>query len=199
VAGLIALDADGVLLNYHEAYAQAWARAFGTRPLLADPLAYWPQDRWGVPVLALDARQRLKAEMQEEFWTTMPALDGAIEACKRLVAAGHDLICVSALRPQFASARLENIRRLGFPIDRVIAAPLASNQTASPKAKALSDLRPAAFVDDYLPYLKGVPETIHRALVMRQPNGSPNSGEDMVLADSTHADLRDFADWWLRR
>ena len=37
---LIALDADGVLLDFHLGYAGAWARAFGTLPAERDPFAY---------------------------------------------------------------------------------------------------------------------------------------------------------------
>jgi len=39
---IIALDADGVLLDYGLAYAGAWQKAFGTYPAERDPLAYWP-------------------------------------------------------------------------------------------------------------------------------------------------------------
>lgn len=42
---LIALDADGVLLDFHLGYAGAWRRAFGALPVERDPLAYWPIDR----------------------------------------------------------------------------------------------------------------------------------------------------------
>ena len=44
-AKLIALDADGVLLDYNLAYASAWECAFGVRPQLRDPQAYWAIDR----------------------------------------------------------------------------------------------------------------------------------------------------------
>ena len=37
--GIIALDADGVLLDYGLAYASAWQKAFGTYPGERDPLA----------------------------------------------------------------------------------------------------------------------------------------------------------------
>ena len=56
-----------------------------------------------------------------------------------------------------------------------------------------------AFVDDYLPYLRGVPGHIHTALVLRAPNGSPNEGVELSLAKSVHDDLPGFADFWLKR
>ncbi len=45
---IIALDADGVLLDYHVAYRSAWHKAFNHLPTLKDPNAYWPIDRWDV-------------------------------------------------------------------------------------------------------------------------------------------------------
>jgi beta-phosphoglucomutase-like phosphatase (HAD superfamily) len=52
IKGIIALDADGVLLDYGLAYAGAWQKAFGQFPPERDPLAYWPTDRWDVECLA---------------------------------------------------------------------------------------------------------------------------------------------------
>ncbi len=70
--------------------------------------------------------------------------------------------------------------------------------TANPKAAVLAELRPAVFVDDYyLPFLQGLPPSTHAALVLRQPNGSPNSGPGLEAVHSSHADRAAFAAWWL--
>ena len=195
---LIALDADGVLLDFHLGYASAWQRAFGRAPAERDPLAYWPMDRWRVE--RLDAAQRVtfRAAFDEHFWTTMPAIDGAIDACHRLRQAGFDLVCVSALEAEFEAARLRNLRALGFPIERVIATGNAEGER-SPKADAIEVLQPVAFVDDYAPYMRGVPGHVHTALVLRAPNGSPNVGAELARAKSVHADLAAFTDHWLKR
>jgi hypothetical protein len=58
-------------------------------------------------------------------------------------------------------------------------------------------LRPVAFVDDYLPYFMGVPKEVHAALVLRAPNGSPNTGPALASIQSVHLDLAEFADHWL--
>jgi phosphoglycolate phosphatase-like HAD superfamily hydrolase len=195
---LIALDADGVLLDFHLGYASAWQRAFGAAPPERDPLAYWPMDRWQVHRLELAERAHFRAAFDEQFWTSIPAIDGAIDACHRLQQAGFDLVCVSALGFEFEAARLRNLRALGFPIERVIATGNATGER-SPKADAIEALQPIAFVDDYVPYLRGVPAHVHTALVLRGPNGSPNVGDDMALAKSLHPDLAHFADHWLRR
>ena len=194
---LIALDADGVLLDYNLAYAGAWERAFGRRPQLRNPLAYWAMERWGVPSLEGDALQRFRNCFDAQYWSTVPAIHGAVQACEKMVAAGYELVCVSALKPEFAQARQSNLRALGFPIEQVIATSNSVQSGTSPKAQALMQLQPVAFVDDFLPYFQGVPAHIHAALVLRESEGSPNQGPGLEAIHSTHANLAQFADWWL--
>ncbi len=193
---ILALDADGVLVDLHVGFARAWQRAFGVYPAEADPLAYWPQDRWDVPLLDAEQRLQLRAHFDENLWSTLPAIDGAIQACHRLHDAGHELVCVTALDDRFQKARLRNLRSLGFPIDRVIATGHVEG-ARSPKADAIEALRPVAFVDDYIAYLRGVPAYVHTALVLRAPNGSPNVGDELKLARTQHQDLAAFAEHWL--
>ena len=195
---VIAVDADGVLLDFHLGYAGAWERAFGKRPLERDPLAYWPMDRWHVERLDAQARATFRLYFDDRFWATVPPVAGALEACQRLHDAGFDLVCVSALDLEYEAARLRNLRDHGFPIERVIATGNAEG-ACSPKTEAIETLRPVAFVDDYLPYLRGLPAAVHTALVLRAPHGSPNTGPDLSLADSVHQDLAAFADYWLAR
>lgn len=193
---IIALDADGVLLDYGGAYADAWAKAFGERPALRDATAYWPIDRWAVEPLVGDRLLTFRAAFDENFWSTVPAIDGAIEACRRLVAAGYQLVCVSSMDPAFATARRRNLEGLGFPIVDVIpTSPDAGH--ISPKADAVAKLRAVAFVDDYLPYHRGIQPSVHRALILRDANGSPNTGADLACVDSLHVNLAAFTDWWL--
>ena len=193
---LLALDADGVLVDLHLGYANAWQRAFGIYPAERDPQAYWPMDRWHVDRLDESLRAHLRAQFDEPFWSSLPAIAGAVEACHRLHDAGHTLVCVTALDPAFESARLRNLRALGFPIERVVATG-HSEGDRSPKADAIESLRPQAFVDDYIAYLRGLPSDVHAALVLRAPNGSPNTGAELELAHSVHHDLAGFADHWL--
>ncbi|AZP14025.1 MAG: HAD family hydrolase [bacterium] len=195
---IIALDADGVLLDYHQSYRLAWHRAFGVLPAIRDPLAYWPIDRWEVQRLAGEKLDQFRTCFDQEFWSTIPAISGAVDACIRLRDAGFDLVCVSAVEEKHKSARLQNLRDCGFPIECVVATDSA-NSGMSPKAAALKALRPIAFVDDFLPYLRGIPSEIHAALVLREPNGSPNVGTEQKLAHSMHEDLAGFATWWLAR
>jgi phosphoglycolate phosphatase-like HAD superfamily hydrolase len=193
---ILALDADGVLLDLHVGFARAWERAFGEFPEERDPQAYWPQHRWNVPPLDAEQRLQLRAHFDETLWESLPAIAGALEACHRLYETGHELVCVTALDERFRKARLRNLRNLGFPIERVLATGHVEGPR-SPKADAIEALRPVAFVDDYIAYLRGVPAYVHTALVLRAPNGRPNVGEELSLARTVHQDLADFTDHWL--
>jgi phosphoglycolate phosphatase-like HAD superfamily hydrolase len=192
----LALDADGVLLDYNQAYAALWERAFGVRPLERDPEAYWARDRFGLAPLEAAELAHFRSHFGEAFWAAVPALPGAVAACEALVSAGYELVCVSALPPEFADTRLRNLRGHGFPIERVLATGHDAG-TRSPKADAINALAPLAFVDDYLPYMRGVAATVHKALVMRGPGGSPNTGPELADVHSQHGDLPAFSRWWL--
>jgi phosphoglycolate phosphatase-like HAD superfamily hydrolase len=194
---ILALDADGVLVDLHVGYARAWQQAFGVTLAERDPQAYWPMDRWDAERLDFEQRLRLREEFQKpELWESLPAMPGAVEACYRLDDAGYELVCVTALESQFQKARLANLKTLGFPIRRVITTGHQDGER-SPKADAIEKLRPVAFVDDYIAYLRGIPSAVHTALILRAPNGSPNVGEDLKHARSVHQDLAAFANHWL--
>lgn len=196
--GIIALDADGVLLDYGLAYAGAWQKAFGTYPGERDSLAYWPIDRWEVERVEGERLDRLRRAFDDEFWSSIPPIPGAVEACHKLATAGHELVCVTALPEEFRAARERNLRLHGFPIDLVHATDNVATP-ASPKADTLNILKPTAFVDDYLPYFIGVEPPIHRALILRGSAGTPNVGDLSDHTDSQHTDLLAFANWWMRR
>ncbi|MES2280193.1 MAG: HAD family hydrolase [Pseudomonadota bacterium] len=192
---LIALDADGVLLDYNLAYAKAWAKAMGTYPAERDPNAYWAVDRWDVERLEGERLEKFRSTFDVEFWSTIPPMESAVDACHRLHDHGYELVCVTALQDYLVDARLKNLRSHGFPIEKVFATSSVMVER-SPKADILNQLRPAAFVDDYLPYMQGVDQSIHRALILREPNGSPNAGPDVGRVSSKHLNLTEFAGWW---
>lgn len=186
-------------IHYNHAYALAWERAFGTLPRLKNNNAYWPADRWDIHHLREERLHVFRKQFDHHFWSSMPALDGAVEACNLLVSRGFRLICVTAMEPEFEAHRLSNLKNLGFPIEQVIATGDSSGEKRlkSPKADILNELKPVAFVDDFAHYFVGVDSSIHRALVMREPDGSPNFGEVMQHSDTTHSNLLDFAKWWV--
>lgn len=190
---MLAIDADGVLLDYNLAYAHAWEKAFGYLPKVRTPDATNVYEHWAVPVLVGPELQHLQSFFNEEFWSSIPAIPGAVEACHALVAAGFDLVCVTALHGRFQYARTSNLQMHGLPFDDVYMTGGSTMSHSNPKLSTLMALQPLAFVDDYEPYFYGVPETMHRAFIANRDHALP-----MDFADSSHADLGSFAKAWLQ-
>jgi hypothetical protein len=195
---LIALDADGVLVDYHEGYAMGWEKAFGERPKVRNANAYHPADYWDVPLLDAQGRRHFQESgLTAEVWASMPAIPGALSACQMLQSAGYRLVCVTALRPAMQSAREANLRSLGFSMEAVYA--VGPSLGGNPKKTVLQQLRPAAFVDDYLRYLQGLPSGTWRALIEGRPHANPNRDPSLEDPHSRHLSLCQFAVWWTSR
>jgi hypothetical protein len=193
---LIVLDADGVLLDYNLAYASAWERAFGSYPQLKNHNAYWAKDRWSVRQLEGDSLSTFRSVFDESFWSTIPAIKGALDACHSLSKAGYELICVTALAEKYQASRLQNLVQQGFPIETILTVEHIESMV-SPKASVINSLKPVAFVDDYLPYMVGINADIHRALITRETEGSPNNVALLKEVSSNHINLEDFTTFWL--
>lgn len=153
---LVALDADGVLLDYNLAYAHAWENAFCRFPAKRDPQAYWAMDRWDVQRLEGEALEQFRKAFDADFWSTIPLLPGADTACEMLAQSGYELVCVTALAEEFHAARARNLKSLQLPISRVYSVRHGVG-AVSPKAQLLFDLQPQVFVDDYLPSREWTP------------------------------------------
>jgi hypothetical protein len=198
VKPLIVLDADGVLLDYHEGYARAWEQAFGHRPALRNPQAYHAMDYWDVPRLDAAERAHLASRgFTRNIWRDMPAIEGAVAACRQLQEAGFELACVTALDPEFEADRAENLKALGFELSSVHA--VGSVLGKNPKSRRVAALAPVAFVDDFLPYLQNLPSSTWRALIQGRPHLNPNHDAGLSPPDSRHEHLADFASFWIER
>ena len=68
----------------------------------------------------------------------------------------------------------------------------------SDRFRVFQQNRPKA-VDGYLPYMRGVHPDIHKALILREPNGSPNAGAELASISPIHLNLAEFVEWWLVR
>jgi hypothetical protein len=195
---IIVLDGDGVVIDYHEGYAMAWERAFGGRPSVRNPDSYYARHYWDVPVLSDEGFKYLREHgFCSEIWESMPLLSGVIDACKLLTDAGFRLIVVTAAEVHIRQARINNLRRHNLPIEDVIT--IGRLGPGNVKMEAVNQLRPVAFVDDYIGYLQGLHPDIWRALIMGRPEGSPNSDPYFVPASANYKSLLEFAQQWVTR
>lgn len=128
---VIALDADGVLLDYKIAWGKVYSDHFGVGLSVADPMAFFTTRYWGLESPEPDS-PFWKAFSDNDTWAKMPAIPGAIQACHRLKALGYDLVCVTSMPTEFEARRLHNLQSLGFPIDRVLATGKNPNSIKDP-------------------------------------------------------------------
>lgn len=191
---LIALDCDGVLLDYNLAYASAWERAFGHKPTLKNPDAYWASEMWDVKELVGDELIYFRKFFDTDHWSSIPPIEAAVESVHRLVEAGFNVVCVTALDHEFGQARAANLKQCLFPEMKVITAPKIGLE--NPKAKIINQLNPIAFVDDFEPYFSSVDDGIHKALIERGFYSS-SVNKKSVTTHSSHKNLKDFVDYWL--
>lgn len=191
---LIAIDVDGVKLDYRQAYAHRWGRVFGTIPVVKDPTAYKLWDHLDIEFLEGKRLEEWNKSSDSEFWRTMPYIPGALEACHDLVAAGHDLVSVTACPSEYHEERAYNLRE--FPLaDLHCVGSLIErhNQIVSPKAEILATLKPDFFIDDYINYFAGVDPSIRRVLINR-PVNTVTGLVRMDEIDHVVDDLREAAD-----
>lgn len=191
---LIALDCDGVLLDYSLAYASLWERAFGIYPKEKTPNAYSHFDRWDVSRLSGENLQHLRSCMDWHFWSTMQPINGAVEACHELVSMGYDLVCVTAIDHKNSKHRWENLISMGFPIKEIYATGSDKVDGNSPKAETINQLNPDYFVDDFADYFVGVGKTTCVLLDRNSDEGSPNFDKG-DLYDYSVLTLNDFVDF----
>lgn len=191
---LIALDVDGVLLDYNTQFARLVERALD-RPLrLIDPEAHHFANAYGI-TLSREDKQKVYALFDQEGWLTMPPMAQAVDAAQRLHADGHRLFCVSSMPPRFAEHRAQNLVNLGIPIDGVIGSDRdEAREGHNPKAEHLIALAPDVFVDDQLRNFLDLPASICKVWIDRGTHDSPNNGMDPSLADHRFPSLFAFVE-----
>lgn len=192
---LIAIDGDGVLLNYNPVFGLMWFLHFGEVITPKDPTSFWSANYWGVEEPARG--HPFWDTFSAHGWTKMEALPGALDACQRLVAAGYELVCVTSIPSKCADDRLQNLKALGFPIDRVIASGSVPHDAANPKKEAIEALRPAWFIDDEARKLTGFDLDLGLVLVDTQSADNPNKGVNRDHLHLSVPNLAGFADWLL--
>jgi phosphoglycolate phosphatase-like HAD superfamily hydrolase len=199
---LIALDADGVLVDYNRTFGRIWELHFGDSLTELEPRAYHVHNRYGIT--APPGGHPFWDHFDRDGWSNMDAMPGAVVACQRLAAAGYRLVCVTSMPGHRREDRASNLARLGFPIDEVIAVGAHTKAPAwpggdrsvrsNPKKAAIEELAPEWFIDDDLHKLKDLPDTVGTVLLDPGYPDNPSHGQpDHFLRARVH-DLGEFAE-----
>ncbi|CAF1492790.1 unnamed protein product, partial [Adineta steineri] len=195
---IIALDCDGVLLDYHATFAQIYEQTFGKKLTVVSPKAHYAERKYNVNFND-DEKEEFKQVWNEYGWRRMPMHDGALEACLLLHEAGYELICVTAMSSSFIEHRLENFRLHGFPIDKIISSGYdKDNFNNNPKRKIIEDLNPVVFVDDLRRNFNNI-QHVHTKLIFidHQREDDPNQ-HDNIYYDAKYGSLLEFVKDFLK-
>ncbi|CAF1092291.1 unnamed protein product [Adineta steineri] len=195
---IIALDCDGVLLDYQATFPRIYKKTFGKQLTPISPKSYHATTRYGV-TLTPEERIQFDAIWDIDGWRTMVMHDGALEACQLLHTAGYELVCVTQLSSCFLEHRLENFRLHGFPIDRIISTRCdENNSTNNPKKQAIEQLQPLIFVDDKTRNFKDI-EGVQTKFVFidHEFYDDPHRNEN-IHYDAKYSSLLEFTKDFLR-
>ena len=192
---ILALDADGVVLDYNHQACTMWEKAFGEPPIPREhPIGHHFPQRFHAERLQITAEYQhfQKVFSDNHGWRTMRALPYALEGCHLLHDAGYDIHIVTAMPVEYESHRAENLKILGFPIARVHATGRGDGWS-NPKKDILLNLQPVAFLDDLLDNFKDVNHLLHCGLLdWHGLNTQPS------LQASTHRNVLEFAQYCLQ-
>lgn len=184
---VIALDADGVLLDYHTAVIKLM-KELGQEPELDLPCYDLNNQIKNCPPKGHEFWKLFR----EKGWEIMDPLPGAQAACHWLHDNGFKLVCVSALPPKNADNRLKNLRKLGLPIEKVYATGTSRGDVfVNPKKNIISSIGASVFVDDDYRYLSDV-KSCQRVLIDRGFHDSPNKKFDIHRTVNVHSSLYEW-------
>lgn len=196
--GIIAIDADGVMLDYNLAFKNIYKLAYGQDLKMTDPNAYHATNMWGLPKLEKETLSEFyKQSHKHEMWKKMPAISDAVKAVNSLAKMGYEIVCVTSMPTEYESHRLENLQSLGFPINRVIATSRVGKE--NPKRKAIEELKPVYFIDDLQKNFEGITGDTKLVLIDRNHTDNPNKDHAHIPHHLSFSSLEGFVYYLLEK
>jgi hypothetical protein len=195
--GTIAIDADGVMLDYNIAFKDVYEKAFNTTLELVDENAFHATNMWGLKAFEKDEKETFyKVSHEYAIWKKMPAIKDAVESVNKLVDMGYEVVCVTSMPTQYEQDRLENLQQLGFNINKVIATSRVSDE--NPKKKYIEELCPLYFVDDLLKNFDDISCATKLVYVNRGYSEDPNAEHNYIKYDQEVSSLKEFVDFVIK-
>lgn len=164
----ICLDADGVLLNYNEAWRLCYNRVFQKNVQVINQHSYHAHEYCGLQPLNIEERQKIYAEFDKNDWKNLPAISGAIAATHYLKENDWKIYIVTSMNSKKLEDRIENFKKLGFPdFEDIIATGRFSKE--NPKKGPVEKIKPLYFVDDMKKNFEGL-ENITNCIYINKYN-----------------------------
>lgn len=184
----IALDVDGVLLNFMESIDKAAEIVMGKKfiPGRDDDniLHYHLESRFGVTTEV--KLEILDYMLKTRMYANIRAFDSAKEAVQKIKENDFDIYVVTALPESARDMRLENLKKeLDLVPKDIYCVGMGLN-----KADALREVNPDVFIDDRVTYLADAPYIYHLALV----NQNESQADKKFQVDAHVASLKEWTD-----
>lgn len=159
----IALDVDGVLLNFMEEFDRVVRQIVGEHIVVKpDELNLTHYDvfkRYGITDEVKDSI--FKYMIENRNYASLKPLEGVKEALEAIKAEGFKIYLVTALPEAAREMRLENLKTmLDFIPDEIHCVGMGMS-----KEEKLKEIRPDIFIDDRIDYLASAPFVYHLAWV----------------------------------
>lgn len=159
----IALDVDGVLLNFMPVFDKAAEMVLGYKPTIYQDEFnmdhYYLTSRINVDQSKID--EILDYMLETRMYANIPALKGAKEAIEKIKEEDFDIYIVTALPERAKEMRLENLlNELNLVPKEIFCVGMGLS-----KGDALKLLRPDIFIDDRIEYLASGPDVFHLAWI----------------------------------
>ena len=185
------IDCDGVMLDYNEAFKIFYEKIYGVKLTLVNPKAYHATEMWGVGEMKKEEYSYFKTESNKlGMWENMPALPGALEFVQKL-SKDFRVWCLTSMPTEFEKQRHNNLKNLGFPIERVIATSRVGRE--NPKKKYIEEIKAKYFMDDLLQNFEEVNAKETELIFLNwKSDNSPNLNYEHVKVDRTIYSYNDF-------
>lgn len=178
----VALDTDGVLLNFIDQFAQCASQTVG-RPISQQSNLYNLDSRFGLSPEEVALVWKVFGSSKQ--WAQLHPLDGAFDAVRQLEKAGYEIHVVTAIPEEFRDDRLGNFSKHGFT-------PASIHCTATgPQGKIapLAQVDPFMYVDDRLEHLHN---SLHVPVLVWIDHGEQQFPEPHGRHDVTVKSLKEW-------
>lgn len=156
---IMALDVDGVLLNYMESFDKA-AEIYFKKPIQVhyDDLSlehYNLQKR--IKASNRDIKNILQYMIDSEMYANLNPLPGVKEALKNIREMGFDIQLATAIPESAKNLRLKNLKEaLDFVPNEIYCVGMGKS-----KKEIIQHIKPDVYIDDRLEYLASAPHVYH--------------------------------------